>query len=70
MLARLSRLKGTEEEFGKISLTEDYTKTERDLIKSWKANAKKKSSEDDKYDYKVRGDPKNGLRLIRVKKRV
>lgn len=70
IMSRLSRLKGTEEEFGKISITEDYTKTERDLIKSWNANAKKKSSEDDKYDYKVRGDPKNGLRLIRVKKRV
>ena len=69
-MSRLNRLKGTEEEFGKISITEDYTKTERDMIKSWHTDAKKKSAEDDMYDYKVRGDPKNGLRIIRLKKRV
>ena len=70
IMSRLYRLKGTEEDFGKISITEDYTKTERDLIKSWNTDAKKKSAEDDKYDFKIRGDPKNGLRLIRVKKRM
>ena len=68
VLSRLFRLKGTEEVFGKISITEDYTQTERDMIKSWNIKAKEKSSEDEKFVYKLRGDPKNGLRLIRFPK--
>ena len=70
VMSRLNRLKNTEDEFGKISITEDYTQTERDLIKSWSEKAKKKSAEEDTYIYKVRGDPKNGMKLIRLKKKV
>ena len=69
VMSRLSRLKNTEEEFGKISITEDYTQTEREMIKSWSKKAEEKSATDETHVYKVRGDPKNGLRLIRVKLR-
>ena len=69
VMSRLSRLKNTEEEFGKISITEDYTQTEREMIKSWSKKAEEKSATDETHVYKVRGDPKNGLRLIRVKRR-
>ena len=64
VMANLWKLKGTEDEFGKISITNDHTKTERDQIKEMSEKAKKKSEEDEVYIYKVRGDPKNGLRLI------
>ena len=68
IMSRLNRLKGTEEELGKISITEDYTQTERELMKSWSAKAKEKTASDETYVYKVRGDPKNGLKIIRLKK--
>ena len=35
LMANLSRLKGLSDEFGKISVTEDYTKNEREVIKRW-----------------------------------
>ena len=68
VMSKLNRLKGTEEEFGRISVTEDYTQTEREMIKTWNAKAKEKSAADKVYSYKVRGDPKNGLRLVRFKR--
>ncbi len=69
VFSRLNRLKDTVDEFGKISITEDYTQSERDLIKSWTEKAKEKSSNDKTHVYKVRGNPKNGLRIIRFKKK-
>ena len=69
VMTRLYRLKDTEHEFGKISITEDYMQTERNMIKNWNAKAKDKSTEDNEYIYKVRGDPKNGLKIIRFKRR-
>ena len=64
VMANLKRLRGTEEEFGKISVTEDYTSVERDLIRSWVKDAEVKSLNDPEKIYRVRGDPKNGLRLV------
>ena len=62
-MGNLKRLKGTEDEFGKLSVTDDYTSSERELIKSWVDRAAEKSAGDTEYIYRVRGDPKNGLRL-------
>ena len=70
IMSRLNRLKNTEDDFGKISITEDYTQTEREMIKTWNTKAREKSAGDDTYVYKVRGNPKNGLSLIRLKRRV
>ena len=69
VMKNLSKLKGTIEEFGKISVTDDYTQTEREQLKKWNDDAKAKSQNDDQYVYKVRGDPKNGLRLVRLSKK-
>ena len=63
-LSNLKLLKGTVEGFGKISVTDDYTSHEREQIKSWVKIAAKKSEEDSDKVYKVRGDEKNGLRLV------
>ena len=69
VLSNLRKLKGTEEEFGKISITSDYTKSERDQIRamSEKAKAQTESSED--RVFKVRGDPKNGLKIVSFPKK-
>ena len=68
VMSRLNRLKGTEENFGKISITDDFTQSEREMIKNWSTKAKAKSTADKEYVYKVRGDPKNGMRLVRFKR--
>ena len=64
VMANLNKLKNTEEQFDKIRVTDDYTIAEREQIKMWVEKAEKKSSSDTERVYRVRGDPKNGLRLV------
>ena len=64
VISNLSKLKGSEEEFGKISITSDYTKSERDEIKAMSEKAKAQTEASDDRIFKVRGDPKNGLRIV------
>ena len=68
VMANLRRLKGTEGEFGKISVTSDYTSTEREKIREFMTKATLQSEQDPARVYKVRGDPKNGLRIISYKR--
>ena len=68
VMSNVNKLKGTEEEFGKISVTEDYTKREREEIRKYTAKAKEQQQNDPTRVFKVRGDPKNGLRIISYKK--
>ena len=68
VMSNLKFLKGTEDYFGKIRITDDYTRNERDMIRDMVNKAEAKSEEDPNNTYRVRGDPKNGLRLIRVPK--
>ena len=63
IMGNLKYLKGSEV-FGKIRVTDDYTNGERDLIRHWVKEAEKKSAVDATKVYRVRGDPKNGLRLV------
>ena len=58
----LKRLKGCEE-FRKVRVTHDYTRYERDLIKQKVKEAEERSQGDAEKIWKVRGDPKTGLRL-------
>ena len=51
-------LKGTVDEFGKISVTDDYTTNEREQIKSWIRKAVEQSAED---SFIKSGVPKNRL---------
>ena len=68
VMDNLRKLKGTENKFGKISVTDDYTVTERQKIKDFTEKAREQSKQDSTRVFKVRGDPKNGLRIISIKK--
>ena len=68
VMSNLRKLKGTEEVFGKISVTDDYTSSERELIKQFTDKAREQGRQDPSRVFKVRGDPKNGLRIISYKK--
>ena len=54
-----------------ISVTEDFTQAEREIIKKWSEKAKEKNQkeEDNTVIWRVRGTPKNGLFLIKLKKK-
>ena len=61
-----------QETFIGLSVTDDYTISERDLIKEWTEKAKVNNvneSPNSNYTWKVRGNPKNGLRLKKFLKR-
>ena len=64
VMANLGKLKGTEREFGKISVTHDYTSSDREKIRKFTHEARLKSEADPSRVFNVRGDPKNGLRII------
>ncbi|MCH2416953.1 MAG: hypothetical protein MK195_09375 [Acidimicrobiales bacterium] len=64
VMGNLRRLKDTEDQFGKISITDDYTSTEREKIKEFAERAREQGKTDPTRVFKVRGDPKNGLRII------
>ena len=64
VINNLTKLKGTQEHLGKISITDDYTTADREEIRRWVKKAEAMSAEDAEKVYKVRGDPKNGMKLI------
>ena len=67
-MRKLWILKDTRNRFGKISITEDYTLEERDLIKKWNIEAKRRNQQRTKeYRWTVRGAPRTGVRLIQIK---
>ena len=70
ILANLTNLKNQIEYKG-VSVTEDYTLTERKLLQDWREKAKVKNNEEysnSNYIWRVRGTPKNGLELKRFLK--
>ena len=70
VLDNLKQLKG-KSEFGGISIKEDFTISERNLVKEYvqKANEKNQNEPvDSEYVWRVRGSPKNRLFLKKVKK--
>ena len=70
VMARLPNLKNAEDKLKMISVTDDYTVDERNEIKTWVEKAKKKNEkETGDVVWKVRGTPKNGLRLAKFPKR-
>lgn len=68
VMSNLRLLKDTVDTFGKISVTDDYTSIERQNIKNFSERAREQGRKDPSRVYKVRGDPKNGLRIIAFKK--
>ena len=68
VMSRLGRLKDAVAEFKKISITDDYTREKREEIKIWIMLAKEKNiKEETGHTWKVRGTPKEGLRLALIK---
>ena len=68
IMKNVNELAKAEPKFKNISISHDYTKDEREAIKSKVAEAKEKSEKDLKYTYKVRGPPWN-LRLKKFEKK-
>lgn len=60
----LGKLKNTERFFGKISLKDDHTINEREQIRMLTTEAAKKRDENPDRDFRVRGDSKNGWRIV------
>ena len=69
IMARLSNLKNAEDTFRKVSIREDYTREERELVREWVKKAAEKNDAENTKEWKVRGTPKTGLRLVRIPKR-
>ena len=70
IMSNLKKLKG-KNIYKVISVTDDYTISERNMIKEFITQAKQKNStepENSEYIWKVRGTPKNGLIVKRFKK--
>jgi len=65
IMKNLKNLKGITK-YGKISVTDDYTKAERQMFKTWTDKAKEmndKEPEESTIIWRVRGSPTNGIYL-------
>ena len=71
VMNNLHHLKGIDD-FKRIRITEDYTYTEQELIKEFRQQAWRKNQDEETdmgFIWVVRGDPKNGLTLKKLKKK-
>ena len=68
-MSRLVNLKNAEQKFRQISVRDDYSLDDRKLIKNRADEAAMKNKAENTDEYKVRGNPKNGWRLVRITKR-
>ena len=66
VLSRLANLKNAEDKYRRVSVKEDYTFEERELIRTWKKKVDEKNKADNCSDWRLRGDPKNRLRLVKI----
>ena len=69
VMKRLVNLKNAPDTYRKICVRDDLTIEERNLIKTWQKIADEQNAAENTDVYKVRGTPKNGLRLVNVTKR-
>ena len=70
IMSRLSNLKNAENKYRSTSVRDDYSYEERQLVKKFNEQARSMNTKENptNFSYKVRGDPKNGLRIVRVTK--
>ena len=71
VMANLRKLKDKDKYKG-VSVTDDHTIKDRNLIREWAEKAKSANlaePAESLYEWKVRGSPKNGLRLKKFRKR-
>ena len=69
IMSRLSNLRTAEDKYKKISIKDDYTLKERSVVKAWTVKADELNKTEGTNEWKVRGTPKNGLRLVKIKRR-
>ena len=70
IMSNLNKLKNADESFRGISVRDDYTIEERQLIKTMAEEAKRKNETEKVTYWKVRGTPKNGLRVVKITTRL
>ena len=69
IMARLGNLKNAEDAFRKVSIRDDYTLEEREMVRDFVKKAEAKNAAENTQEWKVRGTPKTGLRLVKITKR-
>ena len=72
IMASLKNLKGRDD-YKDIGVKEDFTIQDRNLIKQWVEKSNNANAQEpigSKYEWKVRGTPKNGMFLKRFQKRI
>ena len=69
VMANLKNLKNADAVYRSLSIRDDYTMKERDLINKYVQEAKQKNEAENTTEWKVRGTPKNGLRVVRITRR-
>ena len=66
IMARLGNLKNADDPYRKVSIREDYTIEEREMVRDMVKQAAEKNDAENTREWKVRGTPKTGLRLVRI----
>ena len=66
IVSNLNKLKNANTSLRSISVRDDYTIEERKLIKTMNEEAKKRNQAENVTHWKVRGTPKNGLRVVKI----
>ena len=69
IMARLGNLKNAEEVYRKVSVREDYTQEEREMVREMVQKAEAKNAAENTNEWKVRGTPKTGLKVVKITKR-
>ena len=69
ILANLRKLKNADNVYHSLSIRDDYTLKERELVNKYVKEAKQKNDAENTTEWKVRGTPKNGLRVVRITRR-
>ena len=66
IMSGLRKLKNADPTLRGISVRDDYTLEERKLIKTMSEEATRRNEADNVTHWKVRGTPKNGLRVVKI----
>ena len=67
LMKNLPRLKD-QEMFKGVSVAEDYTQAEREIIRKWRDEARNKTEQDPDFIWRVRGSPKKRMTLKKFPK--
>ena len=69
VMSSLKKLKDADAAYHGLSIRDDYTIEERELIRKFVQDAAKRNETENTTAWKVRGTPKNGLRLVKITRR-